>query len=220
MDKAVLTIGERTYTISIMTISKRQKELFDYIKSRVMAHGNPPTLSEMTRELGVKSKNAVAKLLVRLEGEHLIKRDGTARGIRVFDEYGNEIQAGVLAVPLLGTVPAGGPVVVEEHIEEWVNLPSSLTRGRKDVFLLQVRGDSMEGAGILEGDLVIVKPTREVRSSDIVVALLHDEATVKRFVEVNGRRYLKPENSKYQNIYPEDEWTVQGKVVGVIRRLE
>jgi len=185
-----------------------------------MAHGNPPTLSEMTRELGVKSKNAVAKLLVRLEGEHLIKRDGTARGIRVFDEYGNEIQAGVLAVPLLGTVPAGGPVVVEEHIEEWVNLPSSLTRGRKDVFLLQVRGDSMEGAGILEGDLVIVKPTREVRSSDIVVALLHDEATVKRFVEVNGRRYLKPENSKYQNIYPEDEWTVQGKVVGVIRRLE
>ena len=78
----------------------------------------------------------------------------------------------------------------------------------------------MINAGILEGDLVIVRPVREVRSEDIVVALLHDEATVKRFVQINGRRYLKPENPKYQNIYPEDEWTVQGKVVGVIRQLE
>ena len=78
----------------------------------------------------------------------------------------------------------------------------------------------MIGAGILEKDLVIVKPTREARSGDIVVALLHDEATVKRFVEINDRKYLKPENSKYQNIYPNDEWSVQGKVVGVIRQLE
>lgn len=201
-------------------MTKRQKQLLDFIKSRIQENGLPPTVSEMAKGLRVKSKNAIAKLLAGLEAEGLVKRDGTARGIKVRDEFGNEIRAGSVAIPLLGSVPAGGPVVVEEHIEEWVNLPSSLLRGRKDVFLLEVRGDSMKGAGILEGDLVIVKPTREVRSGDIVVALLHDEATVKRFIEIQGRRYLKPENPKYENIYPENEWTVQGKVVGVIRELE
>ena len=126
----------------------------------------------------------------------------------------------MVAIPLIGTVPAGSPVMVEENIEEWINLPSSLTRNRKDVFLLKVRGDSMKDAAIWEGDLVIVRPVREVKSGDIVVALLHDEATVKRFIEIKGRKYLKPENLKYQNIYPEGEWMIQGKVVGVIRQLE
>jgi len=201
-------------------ITKRQKELFDFIKKTVQDKGIPPTISEMARGLRVASKNAIAKLLAALEGEGLIKRDGTARGIRIQDEFGNEVQAGLIAVPLVGTVPAGSPILAEQNIEEWINLPNTLVRSRKDVFLLQVRGDSMIGAGILEGDLVIVKPVREARNNDIVVALLHDEATVKRFIQVNGRRYLKPENPKYQNIYPDDEWTVQGKVVGVIRQLE
>jgi len=201
-------------------ITARQKQLFDFIKQEIQTRGIPPTISQMAKALKVKSKNAIAKLLRSLEDQGLVKRDGTARGIQVRDEFGNEVIAGLYSVPLLGTVPAGGPIVVEEHVEEWINLPSSLTRGRRDVFLLQVRGDSMEGAGILEGDLVIVKPTREVRSGDIVVALLRDEATVKRFIEIRGRRYLKPENKKYENIYPEDEWTVQGKVVGIIRQLE
>lgn len=203
-----------------MNLTTRQKELFEAIKFHIRETGLPPTVSEMAKALRVKSKNAIAKLLLALERERLVKRDGTARGLKVFDEFQNEVQAGTQAVPLLGSVPAGGAMVVEEHIEEWINLPSSLIRGRRDVFLLQVRGDSMVGAGILEGDLVIVKPTREVRSGDIVVALLHDEATVKRFLEIRGRKYLKPENPKYQNIYPQDEWTVQGKVVGVIRQLE
>lgn len=202
------------------SLTKRQKQLFDFIAAEIKERGIPPTISEMARALKVKSKNSIAKLLSALEDKDLIKRDGTARGIQVFDEFGNEFQAGSVNVPLLGTVPAGGPVMVEENIEEWINLPNSLISGRKDVFLLQVRGDSMQGAGILEGDLVIVKPVREVRSGDIVVALLHDEATVKRFIEINKHRYLKPENPKYQNIYPEEEWTVQGKVVGVIRQLE
>lgn len=201
-------------------ITKRQKELLDFIKDTIHSHGMPPTVSEMAKALKVKSKNAVAKLLGYLQEEGLISKDGTARGLRVLDEYGNEIRSGAVAVPVLGNIPAGTPIMVEENIEEWVNLPSSLIRGRKDVFLLQVRGDSMIGAGILNGDLVIVKPTREVKNGDIAVALLHDEATVKRFIEIKGRRYLKPENPKYENIYPQDEWTVQGKVVGVIRQLE
>lgn len=203
-----------------MSSTNRKKQLLDFIKSEVANKGLPPTISEMARAIKVKSKNAVAKILRSLEEDGFLKRDGTARGIQVFDEFGNVVQPGMWSAPVLGTVPAGGPYVVEEHIEEWVNLPHSLVRERKDVFLLKVRGDSMVGAGILAGDLVIVKPTRNVRNKDIVVALLHDEATVKRFIEIHGRRYLKPENPKYQNIYPEDEWTVQGRVVGVIRKLE
>lgn len=201
-------------------MTDRQKQLFDFIKNSIESDGFPPTVSEMAKAIGVKSKNSVFKLLSALEEEGLIKRDGSARGIKVYDLFGNSISAGSLPVPVLGTIPAGGPVMVEEHIDEWVNVPTTLTAGRKDVFILQVRGDSMEGAGILEGDLVIVKPTREVKNNDIVVALLHDEATVKRFIQIQGRRYLKPENPKYENIYPDDEWSVQGKVVGVIRKLE
>ena len=199
-------------------ITKRQKQLYDFIKSEINNKGLPPTISEMAKDLGVKSKNAIAKLLLALENKDLIKRDGRARGIQVFDDYGNEVQRGIVSIPLLGTVPAGGPVVVEEAVEEWVNVPTTMIAGRKDVFILQVKGDSMERAGILEGDLVIVKPTRDIKNNDIVVALLHDEATVKRFINIKGRKYLKPENPKYENIYPQDEWTVQGKVVGVIRQ--
>src|SRR3989338_8265583 len=201
-------------------LSSRQKQLLDFIKETVQENGFPPTLSKMARALRVKSKNAVAKLLRSLEDQDFIKRDGTARGIQIKDEFGNDIRAGAVPVPVLGTITAGQPIMVEQNIEEWVNLPNSLVKNRKDVFLLQVKGDSMVGAGILEGDLVIVRPTREVKNRDIVVALLHDEATVKRFMEISGRKYLKPENPKYQNIYPQDEWTVQGKVVGVIRELE
>ena len=112
------------------------------------------------------------------------------------------------------------PMLAEEHIEDWINLPQTLVRNRQDVFLLRVRGDSMKNAGILEDDLVIVKPTKDVKHQDIVVALLHDEATVKRFIKIQNRAYLKPENENYKNIYPQSEWTVQGKVVGVIRNLE
>lgn len=203
-----------------MELTKRQKQLLDYIVSAIRHSGLPPTISEMATALKVRSKNAVAKILAVLEERNLIKRDGTARGIHVFDEFGNEVQTGMRSVPLLGRVPAGGPMVVEEHVEDWVNLPNTLLRGRRDVFLLKVRGDSMIGAGILEDDLVIVRPTKDIKSGDIVVALLQDEATVKKFIAINGRKYLKPENPKYQNIYPQDEWTVQGKVVGVIRQLE
>lgn len=201
-------------------MTERQKELWDFIRSQIQGHGLPPTVSEMAKALRVKSKNAIAKLLISLEEQGLIRHSSKARGIQVFDEYGNEVSPGLFSIPLLGHIQAGSPVMVEEHITEWVNLPGSLIRGRKDVFLLHVRGDSMERAGILEGDLVIVKPTREAKNGDIVVALLHDEATVKRFIEIKGRKYLKPENPKYENIYPQDEWAIQGRVVGVIRQLE
>lgn len=203
-----------------MSITDRQKELLKFIVGQIREHSMPPSISEMAEFLEVKSKNAVAKLLNSLEEGGYIETNGKARGITVLNSLTDSLQKGLIRVPLVGSVQAGSPHMAEEYIEEWINLPQSLVKGRRDVFLLRVRGDSMINAGIHENDLVIVRPTHEVKNNDIVVALLHDEATVKRFVQIKNRAYLKAENPDYQNIYPKEEWMVQGKVVGVIRNLE
>ncbi len=206
--------------MSKQELSKRQKELLEFIVKQVREHNLPPSISEMAQYLEVKSKNAVAKLLKSLEDNGYIKTSGKARGITVLDSLKQSLEKGMVRVPLLGTIQAGSPHLAEEHIEDWINLPQTLIKGRKDVFLLKVRGDSMINAGMFEGDLVIVRPTKEAKNNDIVVALLHDEATVKRFVQIKNRAYLKAENPDYPNIYPKEEWMIQGKVVGVIRNLE
>ncbi len=180
----------------------------------------PPSISEMAGFLKVSSKNAVAKLLDALERSGYIITDGRARGITVLDTLGEQLEKHILRVPILGSIQAGVPHLAEEQIEEWINLPQTMVKGRRDVFLLRVRGESMKNAGIYDGDLVIVKPVKEAKNRDIVVALLRDEATVKRLIYVKNRAYLKAENPDYENIYPQSEWTIQGKVVGVIRNLE
>ena len=201
-------------------ITARQKQLLEFIIKQIRDHHLPPSISEMATQLKVKSKNAIAKLLNALEAEGYVRISGKARGIEVLKTLGESLQKGLVAVPLLGNIQAGSPHLAEQQIEEWINLPSSLIKGRRDVFLLKVRGDSMINAGIYEGDLVIVRPTKDVKNNDIVVALLHDEATVKRFIQIKNRAYLKAENPDFKNIYPKEEWMVQGKVVGVIRNLE
>lgn len=201
-------------------ISDRQKELLKFIMKQIREYNMPPSISEMATFLKVKSKNAVAKLLDCLERDGYIKTNGKARGIEVLKTLGESLEKGFVRVPLLGSIQAGVPHLAEEHIEEWINLPQNLIKSRRDVFLLRVRGDSMINAGIFEGDLVIVKPTKEAKNNDLVVALLHDEATVKRLVMVKNRSYLKAENPDYKNIYPKEDWMIQGKVVGVIRNLE
>ncbi len=206
--------------MSKQNLTPRQKELLDFIIKQVRDHNLPPSISEMATHLKVKSKNAVAKLLSALEEGRYIKTSGKARGITVLNSLSESLEKGFIKVPVLGRVQAGSPHLAEEQIEEWINLPQTLIRGRRDVFLLRVRGDSMINAGIFDGDLVIVRPTREAKHNEIVVAILHDEATVKRFVQIKNRSYLKAENPDYKNIYPKEEWMVQGKVVGVIRNLE
>lgn len=201
-------------------ITSRQKELLKFIVQQIRDFNLPPSVSEMAKYLKVNSKNAVAKLLNALESAGHIKTSGKARGISVLNSLGESLEKGFISVPLIGGVQAGSPHLAEEQIEEWINLPSSLIKGRRDVFLLKVRGDSMLNAGIYENDLVIVRPVKDAKNNDIVVALLHDEATVKRLVYVKNRAYLKAENPKYANIYPKEEWMIQGKVVGVIRQLE
>src|SRR5262245_13881674 len=172
-----------------MSLTQRQKQLLTFIISQIREHNLPPSVSEMAAHLKVKSKNAVAKLLDALEEGKYIKTDGRARGITVLNSLSESLEKGLIRVPLLGSIQAGVPHLAEEQIEDWINLPQNLVRGRRDVFLLKVRGDSMTGAGIFEGDLVIVRPTKEAKNNDLVVALLHDEATVKRLVYVKTRAY-------------------------------
>jgi len=201
-------------------ITTRQKELLNFITKQIREHTLPPSISEMATFMKVKSKNAVAKMLASLEKSGHIAISGKARGIEVLNSLGESLQKGFIKVPLLGYIQAGTPHLAEEQIEDWINLPQNLTKGRRDVFLLRVRGDSMINAGIFEGDLVIVRPVKEAKNNDIVVALLHDEATVKRFIQIKNRAYLKAENPEFKNIYPKEDWMIQGKVVGVIRNLE
>lgn len=201
-------------------ISDRQKELLNFIVKQIREHKLPPSISEMATYMKVKSKNAIAKMMTALEEAGHIKTSGKARGIEVLDSLGESLQKGFIRVPLLGHIQAGSPHLAEEHVEDWINLPQNLVKGRRDVFLLRVRGDSMINAGIFEGDLVIVRPVKEAKHNEIVVALLHDEATVKRFIQIKNRAYLKAENPNHKNIYPKEDWMIQGKVVGVIRNLE
>lgn len=201
-------------------LTPRQKQLLEFIVKQIREHSLPPSISEMAEFLEVKSKNAVAKLLNSLEQGGYIKTSGKARGITVLNSLKESLDKGFIRVPVLGRVQAGSPHLAEEQVEEWINLPQTLVRSRRDVFLLRVRGDSMINAGIFDDDLVIVKPTKEAKHNDIVVALLHDEATVKRYIQIKNRAYLKAENPDYKNIYPKEEWMIQGKVVGVIRNLE
>lgn len=201
-------------------LTPKQKRILDLLSDEIREKGLPPTLSEIAKALKLKSKNAVSKLLKSLETKGYIRRSSTARGIEVLNPEGEPMGLGTISIPLLGRITAGIPMLAEEQIEDWLNLPVSLIKGRKDAFLLKVQGLSMKDAGILDGDLVLVKQQKIAESNDIVVALLDDEATVKRLVKKDGRFYLKAENKDYPNIYPEHEWSIQGKVIGVIRRLE
>jgi len=201
-------------------LTPKQKQLLDLLTYEIREKGLPPSISEIAKNLSVKSKNSVAKLLRILEDKGFIRRSSKARGIEVLNPDGNPMGLGVISLPLLGRITAGIPMLAEEQIEDWLNLPASLVRNRKDVFLLKVMGMSMKDAGILNGDLVIVKQQKIADINDIVVALLDDEATVKRLVKKDNKFFLKAENKDYPNIYPEHEWSIQGKVIGVIRRME
>ena len=201
-------------------LTPKQQELLNLLTDEIRTKGLPPSLSEIAQNLRVKSKNGVAKLLRILEDKGYIRRTSKARGIEVLNPEGDPVGLGMISLPVIGRITAGLPMLAEEQIEDWLNLPVSMVQGRKDVFLLKVQGMSMKDAGILNGDLVIVKQQKIADINDIVVALLEDEATVKRLVKQDNKFYLKAENKDYPNIYPEHEWSIQGKVIGVIRRLE
>jgi repressor LexA len=198
-------------------LSKRQREIFEFISSYLSSHGYPPTVREIGKAVGLHSSSTVHAHLSKLEGLGVLKRDPTKpRAIEVLIERAKRIASPGL--PLVGSVAAGEPVLAEENIEEYLEVPSTIG-GESGDYILKVKGESMIDAGILEGDFVVVRPADTARNGEIVVALVgDDEATVKRYFREKDHVRLQPENKSMKPIKSR-EVSLLGKVVGVFRSV-
>jgi repressor LexA len=200
-----------------MDLTKRQKEIFDYIRKYAAKTGYPPTVREIGKAVGLHSSSTVHAHLANLEKIGLLRRDPTKpRAIELLVDKAKQALRGP-GLPLVGEVAAGEPVLAEENIEEYLELPGVIG-GEDGDYILRVKGDSMKDAGILEGDYVVVKQADDAVNGEIVVALLEHEATVKRFFREKDRIRLQPENSAYKPIRTKNAQLL-GKVVGVFRSV-
>jgi repressor LexA len=201
-------------------LTKRQQEIFEFIKRYSAKYGYPPTVRDIGKAVGLASSSTVHAHLANLEKVGLLRRDPSKpRAIEMLDRVAGAAKSIVRpsGLPLVGQVAAGQPVLAEENIEEYVDVPS-LAGGEDGEYVLRVRGDSMKDAGILEGDLVVVRSQQAATDGDIVVALVGEEATVKRFFQEADHVRLQPENATMEPIRSKDV-RVLGKVVGVLRRV-
>jgi repressor LexA len=200
-----------------MDLTKRQKEIFDFIRRYLRKYGYPPTVREIGDALGLHSPSTVHAHLAKLEQIGLLRRDPSKpRALEVMVGKARKVLKGP-GVPLVGNVAAGEPILAEENIEDYYEVPSVIG-GESGDYILQVRGDSMTDAGILEGDFVVVRPAKEAKNGEIVVALLGDEATVKRYFRERDTIRLQPENKAHKPIRSRDV-EVLGRVVGVFRTV-
>jgi repressor LexA len=202
-------------------LTGRQQEIWDFLVDYVDAHGYPPTVREIGEAVGLASPSTVHAHLANLERAGLLKRDPSKpRAVELVGRERSQAPAAALEkLPLIGQIAAGGPLLAEQDIEDHLAVPETL---RGD-FLLRVKGDSMTGAGILDGDIVVVQRTQDARNGEIVVALAGDdetadEATVKRFFRESGRVRLQPENDALEPIYSAHV-KILGRVTGVFRQL-
>jgi repressor LexA len=200
-----------------MDVTKRQKEIFEFIRKYLRKYGYPPTVREIGKALGLHSPSTVHAHLAKLEQSGLLRRDPSkpraielmvGRAKRALKDPG---------LPLVGQVAAGQPVLAEENIEEYLEIPTVIG-GESGDYVLKVKGDSMTGAGILEGDYVVVRPADTATNGEIVVALIGDEATVKRYFKERNTVRLQPENDAHEPIRTRDV-KLLGKVVGVFRSV-
>mgnify|MGYP000999968740 FL=1 len=199
-------------------ISRRQEQILAYIKSETEAQGYPPSVREIGRAVGLKSTSTVHGHLSQLERKGYIRRDSSKpRAIEVLPAAGVLPRSAAVAVPLVGRVTAGLPVLAVENIEDYFPLPKDFGE-QGTLFMLRVAGDSMIEAGILDGDYVIVRQQENAENGEIVVALIDDEATIKRFFKEKDRIRLQPENRFMDPIIVEDA-SIVGKVIGVVRRI-
>jgi repressor LexA len=200
-------------------LTGRQQEIWEFLVDYVDSHGYPPTVREIGDAVGLASPSTVHAHLANLERAGLLRRDPTKpRALELTGRGGRNVVE-LPKLPLLGQIAAGGPLLAEQNVEDELAVPETL---RGD-FLLRVRGDSMIEAGILDGDIVVVRRAQDARTGDIVVALAGDdesadEATVKTFYKEKGRVRLQPENAALEPIYAEHV-QILGKVVGVFREL-
>jgi repressor LexA len=198
-------------------LTKRQKEIFDFIRRYASRYGYPPTVREIGKAVGLHSSSTVHAHLANLEKVGLLRRDPTKpRAIELLVDRAKRAVRGP-GLPVIGHVAAGEPVLAEENIEEYVQLPSAIG-GEQGDYILRVKGDSMRDAGILEGDYVVVSAADDADNGEIVVALLEDEATVKRFYREKDRIRLQPANKAYKPIRTRDA-SVLGRVIGVYRSI-
>ncbi|MDQ3647437.1 MAG: transcriptional repressor LexA [Actinomycetota bacterium] len=202
-----------------LDLTKRQQEIFDFIKRYSSSHGYPPTVRDIGKAIGLTSSSTVHAHLSNLEKRGLLRRDpARPRAIEVLVDKAKQVVGdGNRGLPLVGSVAAGELVLAEENIEDYVDIPP-LAGGDAGEFLLRVRGDSMNGAGILENDHVVVRRQKTAADGEIVVAQIADEATVKRFFREADHVRLQPENADFEPIISRDV-EVLGKVVGVLRRV-
>ncbi|MGG0657782.1 transcriptional repressor LexA [Rummeliibacillus pycnus] len=200
-------------------VSKRQEDILEFIKEEVRTKGYPPSVREIGEAVGLASSSTVHGHLNRLESKGLIRRDPTKpRAIEILDQD-NISKQGVMHVPLVGKVTAGLPITAIENIEEFFPIPDYYGTSDDHIFMLEIMGESMIEAGILDGDYVIVKQQATANNGDIIVAMTEEnEATVKRFYKENGFFRLQPENSSMEPIIV-DRVSVLGKVVGLYRNV-
>ena len=195
-----------------------QQRILDFIKSEIQTKGYPPSVREIAQAVGLKSTSTVHGHLQRLEKRGLLPRDATKpRAMEVTGDP-NFIRNNSTAVPVVGRVTAGQPIFAEENLEEYVPIPDIML-GEGEHFILHVKGDSMIEAGILDGDYIIVRKTSEALNGEIVVAMIDDSATVKRYFKEDGHFRLQPENRTMEPIYA-DEVTILGKVTSLYRLLK
>ncbi len=199
-------------------LNQKQVEILLYIKSEIQRQGYPPSVRDICKGVSLKSTSTVHGYLEKLEAQGYIRKDPTKpRAIEILERHDNEllISKKTMDVPILGKVTAGAPILAVENIEDTYPVPLELVEGH-DVFMLKIQGESMIDAGILDGDLVLVKRQSSASNGDIVVALLEDEATVKRFYKEKDVIRLQPANQFMSPILTTDV-AVLGKVIGLYR---
>ena len=201
-------------------ISNKQKEILDFIKSEIINRGYPPSVRDICEAVHLKSTSSVHSHLSTLEKNGYIRRDPTKpRAIEIVDDNFNLTRRELANVPLVGSVAAGQPLLAVENIEGYFPIPTEYLPN-KQVFMLNIKGESMINAGILNGDRVLVAQQNTARNGEMVVALLDDSATVKTFYRENGHIRLQPENDSMEPIIVENrQMKILGKVIGVLRFL-
>lgn len=203
-----------------MDLTKRQQEILDFIEEYGAQHGYPPTVRDIGKAVGLASSSTVHQHLANLEQLGMLRRDPSKpRALELLHRVVRDAGAMVrpAGLPLLGTVAAGQPVLAEGNIEDYVSVPQA-AGGDDGTFLLRVRGESMRDAGIIEGDLVVVRSQEHAANGEIVVALIGEEATVKRYFREADHVRLQPDNAAMEPIRSSDV-RILGRVVGVMRSL-
>ena len=197
-------------------ITKKQEEILEYIKDQIMNRGFPPAVREICEAVNLKSTSSVHAHLETLEKNGYIRRDPTKpRAIEIVDENFNLTRREMVNVPIVGKVAAGEPILAVENIENYFPIPAEFMPNEQ-TFILQVQGESMVNAGILDGDYILVEQQTTANDGDMVVALVDDSATVKTFYKENGYYRLQPENDFMEPIIVSDVM-IMGKVIGTFR---